>query len=102
MPRKRILFLAEGATMAHFVRPLALAESLDPDRYETHFYCPARFSTYLQNKAFQVGELACMPGEQFLANIARGAPLYPASVLFEYVAQERELYARIRPDLVIG
>src|SRR5436190_19024312 len=24
--RKRILFLAEGATMAHFVRPLALAQ----------------------------------------------------------------------------
>ena len=47
MPRRRILFLAEGATMTHFVRPLVLAESLDPDSYEVHFYAPLRFSEYL-------------------------------------------------------
>ena len=81
MSRKRIVFLAEGATMAHFVRPLALAESLDSERYEVYFYTPPRFSRYLQNKPFFVGELASMPGEQFLANIARGAPLYPSGVL---------------------
>lgn len=88
--------------MAHFVRPLALAESLDSERYEVHFYTPPSFSRYLQNKPFAVGELASMPGEQFLANIAKGAPLFPSSVLRQYVNQERELFARLRPDLVIG
>ena len=39
MSRKRILFLAEGATMAHFVRPLALADSLDTSRYDVYFLC---------------------------------------------------------------
>jgi UDP:flavonoid glycosyltransferase YjiC (YdhE family) len=102
MSRKRIIFLAEGATMAHFVRPLALAESLDPDRYEIYFYAPHRFSRYLRNKPFAVGELATMPGEQFLANIDRGAPLFPTEVLRGYVKQERELFSSIRPDLVIG
>jgi UDP:flavonoid glycosyltransferase YjiC (YdhE family) len=102
MSRKRIVFLAEGATMAHFVRPLALAESLDTDRYEVFFCAPPRFSRYLQNKPFVIGELASMPGEQFLANIAKGAPLFPTQVLRSYVKQERELFANIRPDLVIG
>lgn len=77
MSRKRIVFLAEGATMAHFVRPLVLADSLDTERYEVYFFAPARFSGYLRNKPYTVGELASMPGHQFLANIARGAPLFP-------------------------
>jgi UDP:flavonoid glycosyltransferase YjiC (YdhE family) len=102
MPRRRILFLAEGATMAHFVRPLALANSLDVESYEIYFYAPPRFAPHLRDKPFFVGELATMPGQQFLANIARGAPLFPAEVLRRYVKQDRELFAKIRPDLVIG
>lgn len=88
--------------MAHFVRPLVLAGSLDPDRYEIHFYAPPRFSQYLRNKPFFVGELASMPGEWFLANLAKGAPLFPTEVLRSYVKQDRQLFASIRPDLVIG
>jgi len=102
MARPRILFLAEGATMAHFVRPLALADALDSRRYDIHFYSPARFSRYLKDKPFSLGELASMPGEQFLARIAKGAPLFPAEVIRGYVEQERELFRTIRPDLVIG
>ena len=100
--RKRILFLAEGATMAHFVRPLALAETLDIDEYEIYLHAPARFARYLRGKPFATGELATMPGEQFLANIAKGSPLFPAAVLRNYVQQDRELIRRIRPDLTIG
>ena len=101
-PRKRILFLAEGATMAHFVRLLALADTLDVKEYEIHFYAPGRFAEYLIGKPFATGELATMPGEQFLANLAKGAPMFPASVLRNYVDQDRELIRRLRPDLTIG
>ena len=77
MPRKRILFLAEGATLAHFVRPLVLAEAVDCTRYETHFYAPAAFSRYLEGKPILAGRLETMPGEKFLRNIASGAPPFP-------------------------
>jgi UDP:flavonoid glycosyltransferase YjiC (YdhE family) len=100
--RKRILFLAEGATMAHFVRPLALADTLDTSQYEIHFYAPARFASHLRNKPFIIGELDTMPGEQFLENIARGAPMFPADVLRKYVKLDRELIQRIKPDLAVG
>ncbi|MEO8368338.1 MAG: nucleotide disphospho-sugar-binding domain-containing protein [Candidatus Solibacter sp.] len=100
--RKRILFLAEGATMAHFVRPLALAEALEPNRYEIHFYAPSRYSGYLKDRPFIAGDLASMPGEQFLDNLAKGQPLFSAATIRDYVTQDRELIRNIRPDLVIG
>ncbi|MDR3702208.1 MAG: glycosyltransferase [Candidatus Sulfopaludibacter sp.] len=102
MARKRILFLAEAATMAHFVRPLVLSEALDPHRYEIFFYAPSQFSPYMKNKPFATGELAAMPGEQFLANLAKGAPLFPPDVVRRYVREDRELISRIRPALVVG
>src|ERR1017187_5194808 len=102
MPRKRILFLAEGATMAHFVRPLVLADSLDATQYETHFYAPLRFLNYLSHKPFKVGELRTMPGEQFLANIGKGVPPFPAHVVRDNVKQDCELIRSIRPDLIVG
>jgi UDP:flavonoid glycosyltransferase YjiC (YdhE family) len=102
MARKRILFLAEGATMAHFVRPLVLSEALDTDRYDIFFYAPSRFSHFLLNKPFTIGELATMPGEQFLANLSRGASLFPPDVVRKYVKHDRDLISSIRPSLVIG
>jgi UDP:flavonoid glycosyltransferase YjiC (YdhE family) len=100
--RKRILFLAEGATMSHFVRPLALAQALDSNLYEIHFYAPSLYSRYLENSPFITGQLASMPGEQFLDNLAKGRPLFPAATIRDYVTQDRELIRSIRPDLVIG
>lgn len=102
MARKRILFLAEGATMAHFVRPLVLADALDPARYEIFFSAPSRFSPYLLNKPFVTGELATMPGEQFLTNLSKGALLFPQDVVRRYVKEDRELISRVKPDLVVG
>jgi UDP:flavonoid glycosyltransferase YjiC (YdhE family) len=102
MSRKRILFLAEGATMAHVVRPLVLANSLDPRQFDIYFYTPARFAHYLRHKPFTVGELKTMPGEQFLANLAKGAPLFPPDVIRSYVKQDCELIRGIGPDLVVG
>ena len=43
-----------------------------------------------------------MPGERFLENTARGAPVFPADVIRGYVQQDRELIGGIGPDLVIG
>jgi UDP:flavonoid glycosyltransferase YjiC (YdhE family) len=88
--------------MAHFVRPLALADCLDTSRYDVHFYAPSRFFGHLKDKPFAIGELPTMPGERFLENTSRGAPVFPADVIRGYVKQDRELIGRIEPDLVIG
>jgi UDP:flavonoid glycosyltransferase YjiC (YdhE family) len=101
---KRILFLAEGATMAHFVRPVSLADSLISKGagYDLHVYAPPRFAHYLAGKPYSTGDLKTMPGETFLANLARGKPLFPAEVVRRYVQEDRDLIRRLQPDLVVG
>ena len=84
--------------MAHFVRPLALAETLEPERYEIHFYAPSRYSRHLNNKPFTTGELASMPGEQFLANIAKGR----APVSGRHDSRLRGAGSRIDPKYPAG
>ncbi len=102
--RKRILFLAEGATMTHFVRPVALADSLTPKlaEFDLYLYAPERFAPYLGQKPYLTGKLKTMPGEDFLANLARGRPLFPAAVIRRYVHEDRDLIQNIQPDLVVG
>jgi UDP:flavonoid glycosyltransferase YjiC (YdhE family) len=43
-----------------------------------------------------------MPGEQFLANLASGSPLFPTRIIRDYVRQDRELIRDFRPHLVVG
>jgi UDP:flavonoid glycosyltransferase YjiC (YdhE family) len=102
--RMRILFLAEGATMAHFVRPVSLADSLvsSGTDHQLHLYAPDRFQRYLVDKPYATGELRTMAGEDFLANLARGKPMFPTQVLRSYVDDDRALIRKIKPDLVIG
>ena len=88
--------------MAHFVRPLALAASLDPRFFDIHFHAPARFAHHLTGRPFTCGTLDSMPGEQFLANLAKGSPLFPANVVRRYVHEDRALIRAIAPDLVVG
>ena len=88
--------------MAHFVRPLALADALDTSRYDVYFCAPARFLPYLRHKPFIVSELKTMPGEHFLANIGKGAPPFPPDVIRDYVRRDCEFIRSIGPDLVVG
>lgn len=88
--------------MAHFVRPLALAQSLAPSEYDVWFYAPAAYGRYLGDSGFKTGILETLPHEQFLANLAKGAPLYSVDTLRTYVHHDRDIIGQIKPDLVIG
>jgi UDP:flavonoid glycosyltransferase YjiC (YdhE family) len=99
---RHILFMAEGATMAHFVRPLALARSLPSAEYKIFFYAPAEYAPHVGSSDFAMHPLNTMPRERFLANLSRGAPMYPPEVLRDYVAADREIIRYVRPDLVVG
>ncbi|MDP9112527.1 MAG: glycosyl transferase family 1, partial [Acidobacteriota bacterium] len=102
--RKRILFLAEGATMAHFVRPVALADSLLSygGEYDIHLYAPARFASHLSAKPYHTGELKTASEHDFLKNIARGKPMFAADVIRRYVQEDCQLIRSLRPNIIIG
>jgi UDP:flavonoid glycosyltransferase YjiC (YdhE family) len=100
--RKRILFLAEGITMTHFVRPAALAETLDPSEWEVFFRTPKRFHSLLSGFKHNVGDLQTIEPRRFLDALANGARLYSAEVLHQYVSDDLEIIKEVQPDLVIG
>lgn len=69
--RRRILFVAEAVTLAHVVRPFALAQSLDPSRYEVHFACDPRYNQLLGPLPFRHHAIHTIPSERFFGDPGR-------------------------------
>lgn len=101
-PRRRILFMAEAATLAHVTRPLVLARALDTTRHEIHFACAPGYEKFLAEDAFTRWPLWSIPPQQFLEALARGRPLYDQPTLERYIEADFEVLDTVKPDLVVG
>jgi UDP:flavonoid glycosyltransferase YjiC (YdhE family) len=101
-PRRRVLFVGEAVTLAHVARPVALAQVLDPDLYDICLAVDPRYSQLLGSLTIPVRPIRSIPAEQFLAALARGAPLYSAETLRAYVKEDLQLLGAVAPDLVVG
>lgn len=102
MARKTLLFMAEAVTLAHVARPLALARTLDWQRYEVHFACAPGYDAFLAGFEGRRHALDSISSAQFLAALAAGRPVYDAATLGRYVEDDVALLNRVRPDLVVG
>lgn len=101
-PRPRLLFFCEAVTLAHVARPLALAGSLDPGRYDVHIACDPRYDAIFPDGSYRRHPLTSISGQQFLRALAKGSPLYDAETLRTYVEADLELISAVEPDVVIG
>lgn len=100
--RRKILFFAEGATLAHVARPYVLASALDRARFEVVFARPPGYAWLTDKADFRVMDLACQPGEVFVRRLERGAPLYDFPTLKRYLRQDLDLIEAEQPDVVVG
>ncbi|MDB5795503.1 MAG: PGL/p-HBAD biosynthesis rhamnosyltransferase [Noviherbaspirillum sp.] len=100
--RKKVLFVAEAVTLAHIGRPLALADALDPERYEVYFACAEGYEFCFRNSRFTPRAIKSIPSAQFLAALAAGSPVYDYATLCGYVLQDQRLLQDIQPDIVVG
>ena len=100
--RKRILFVAEGVTLAHVTRPFVLAQSLDAAQFDVHFACVKRFDFVFAKAAFHRWEINSIPSQNFLDALTTGSRLYNCRTLDRYVDEDLELIKTVRPDLIIG
>ncbi len=104
MPQtKRILFFAEAVTLAHVVRPLVLAQSLDPKTYDVHFACAEGFDfVFPENSNITRWPIKSIPSEQFINALASGARFYDKKTLSSYIKDDIELINKIKPDIIVG
>ena len=100
--RFKILFLAEGATLAHVARPVLLAASLDPARFEVTLARPASHAWVSEGCCADIRTLACQDSAVFTHRLARGLPLYDTATLERYVADDLALIDAVEPDVVVG
>jgi len=100
--RPRILFVAEAVTLAHIARPIALAQDLDPARYEVVLASDPRYRSLLGDLAVPLRAIRTISSECFLEALARGRPLYNAETLRGYVREDLEVIEETSPDLIVG
>ena len=98
----KALFFAEGATLAHVLRPFALARDLDPDRFKVTFCRPPAFAWLTSAAPFRVVHLQCQDGAVFARRLEYGTPLYDYRTLLRYVDDDLALIDEVRPDVVVG
>jgi len=100
--RLKILFFAEGATLAHVGRPFVLARGLDPARFEVVFARPSGFAWLTDDAGFQTVDLDCQASDVFAQRLERGLPLYDYPTLQRYVEADLALIEAHKPDLIVG
>lgn len=98
----KVLFLAEGATLAHVVRPFALARELDARRFAVTFCRPPAYSWLTSGAAFPLCDLPVQPAAVFARRLRHGLPLYDYATLKAYVVADLELIDRYQPDVIVG
>lgn len=99
---KKVLFFAEGATLAHVARPHVLAQALNPAEFEVAFVRPSGFGWLTQGAAYRVLDLACQSPAVFARRLELGLPLYDLATLMRYVEEDLALMDAERPDMVVG
>lgn len=102
MARKRILFFAEPATLAHVVRPVVLASALDADRFEVSVATGTDFRHLVAEAGLSVCEVWCIGTRAYLAAVTAGRVVFPLNVLQRYVDDDLRIIAQFQPDVVVG
>ena len=97
-----MLFVGEAVTLAHVVRPLTLARTLDPAQYDIHVAWDSRYDALLGEVPFQRWPLRSISSQVFADKITGSRPVYDEATLSAYVEEDLALLDRVRPDLVVG
>lgn len=100
--RKRVLLIAEAVTLAHVARVHALAQMLDPERFEICIASDPRYDALIGPHRFESRAITTIPGTRFAAALDKGRPIYDLPTLVAYVEEDRRVIDEFAPDVVIG
>ncbi|MBA4387040.1 MAG: glycosyl transferase family 1, partial [Verrucomicrobia bacterium] len=97
----KVLFVGEGVTLAHVLRPLTLAGHLDPEVFKVFFACDRRCAQKMPQNICHVPIRSIIP-EVFQKRLAIGVPVYTEAELRSYVMEEIRLLVALKPAVVVG
>lgn len=100
--KPKVLFFAEGATLAHVTRPLLLARAVDNSRFEVTLARPKEFQWLTPDELFRVADLSSQDGAVFAQRLEHGLPLYDYPTLMRYVKDDLILIDSEKPDVIVG
>jgi UDP:flavonoid glycosyltransferase YjiC (YdhE family) len=100
--RLKLLIFAEGVTLAHVARPVALARLLNSARYDIVLACTPRYAAFASDVRWRRVDLDSVPPADFNGRLARGLPVYTDETLARYAEEDAALIAREKPDAVVG
>lgn len=100
--RRRVLFFAEPATLAHVVRPIVLAGALARDEFEVCVATGIDFQHHVKAAGLNVCDLSCIGTRACLDAVTAGRPVFSYKVLQRYVEDDLRVIDEFRPDIVVG
>ncbi len=98
---KRLLIVAEGATLAHVARPLAIARAASPS-FDVVLALPAQYRWAVGDLEVETVDLTAQSPAEFARRLEKGDPLYDLATLEAYVVDDRALIGRYKPDCILG
>lgn len=102
LAQPKVLFFAEGATLAHVARPLLLARATDRRRFDVILARPKAFQWLTADAPFRLADLSCQDGSVFAHRLEHGLPLYDYPTLMRYVEDDLSLIDAEKPDVIVG
>ena len=99
---KPILFVAEAVTLAHAMRSVVLAKTLDPQRYAVHIACAPSYQALIEKEGLKFYPIDTLPEAHYLAALARCCSPYDEARFNAYIREELALFKRLTPSLVVG
>ena len=103
--RRKVLFFSEAVTIAHLIRPLVLANSLDSERIEVHFATakiPDNLLAETKNFVLHKLQSSLDPAEFQKAMFRTGQMPFSPELLHQSYLEDLALIRNIQPDLVVG
>lgn len=100
--KKRILFFAEPATLAHVARPVVLAGALDAQSHEVAVATGPEYQWVVGDAGLKALPMHAVGSVAYLDAVAAGRPVFPLPVLEDYVDEDLRLMRAFEPDLVVG
>ncbi len=99
-----VLFFGESASLSHVVRPLMLASSLDPSRYNVVFAASASAMSPIPTNDTMITfrDIYSADRSTFLQHADRGEFALGRDVLKKYIEDERRLIEELCPSLVVS